>query len=116
MFSFFQKKPTQDEAIATCRSLATNASIFLVLEGGDPTTLMINIKHTGASVSESFKFQEAVSAFVEAIEARISSGDYENPRKGLGLSPELLAMGRPVSAAERLVVSSEMKKLFSWRL
>ena len=55
-----------------------------------------------------------MTRFVEVIESRVASGDYDDPRRGIGLPEEILGMSGSVDEAERIVASSEMKKLFSW--
>jgi hypothetical protein len=114
MFSMFRKPPSEAESIAICGDLARGADITLVLEAGEPKTLLINIGKTGASVVDYFKFQEAVSAFCNSIEARISSGDFDGADWNRDVPSEIAAMSRPLSQAQRLVISSEFKKLFTW--
>lgn len=114
MFGIF-KKPSVD-SISVCAALANSANIDVVLENGNYCAFLIRIDADGASIAEHFKHPGARSAFVGAIEKRISNRQFDDPSDGLDMVAEMREMTgwKPNVDVMRAVILRGNKPLFRW--
>lgn len=117
MFGFFSRKPSKNDSVSLCASLAKNANIDVVLEKGNYSGFLIIIDADGSSLADHFiKYPEAQSAFITAIEERIENRQFEDPSVGIDMVIEMREMTgwKPDMTVVRAVVGRGNKPLFSW--
>lgn len=117
MFSkFFRKRPSPDESVRRCASLAREATIDVALDAGDYAGFLVRIDEDGASLAPHFQHPEARSAFVDCVDARIREGKFNDP----GADIEIVAEGRrltgwtPDTRVLRAVIGRGETPLFTW--
>jgi hypothetical protein len=116
MFGFFRKKPSRNDSISLCALLAENANIDVVFENGNYSGFLIVIDADGASLADHFKYPEAQTAFIVAIEMRIKDRQFEDPSDGIDMVVEMREMTgyKPNMSVVRAVVGRGNKPLFTW--
>lgn len=114
MFGLFKKKPTESDATAYCKTVASKAVIEPVLTGGLYSSFLIRINETGSTLAPYFQYELARDAFAAGIDDRIDQNDFEQVMTNfaeLGMPP-LRDDGR-VSAV-RVVLGQHNAPLMRW--
>jgi len=116
MFGFFKRKPTATDSINTCIRLADAANIDAGMEDGNYSGFLIYLDANPSSLAVHFKHQEALSAFIEAVENRISNGRFNDPGAGLDMVAEMRSMTdwKPNLDVVRAVIGQGNKPVFRW--
>ncbi|MCK9381944.1 MAG: hypothetical protein M0P95_12900 [Sulfuritalea sp.] len=116
MFEFFTRKFSRNDSVSLCATLAKNASIDAVMESGNYCGFLIVIDADGASLAPHFKYPEARTAFISAVEGRLKNGEYQDPGDGLDMVMEMreLSGWKPNFNVGRAVIGRGNKPLFNW--
>jgi hypothetical protein len=116
MFGLFKKKPSLQESINSCLALANNANIDVVMKEGNYSGFLIFLDEDTLALTNHFKHQEALSAFVGKIEEKISRGQFNDPGADAGMVSEIRAMTgwKPNMAVVRAVIARDDKPVFRW--
>jgi hypothetical protein len=114
MFSWL-KGSSQEDPITAARNLARDSSIESVFEGGKYSAFLIRLLDNRPA-ADRIKNQAALLAFVEVIEDRLSTNDFEPVLEILnrigGMPPPDHTADR--AQATRLVVSPDDALVFKW--
>ena len=116
MFSFFSKKPSTQDSVNYMAALAEGAVIDAVLEEGNYSGFLIFLDiAAGGPYVKHVAHQEALEAFVEAIEDRINNGHYNDPGDE-GMAKEMREMSgwKKNLNVIRGVFGRGNKSLFQW--
>ena len=116
MFGFFSKKPSEANSINTCTALAKNANIDAVMENGNYSGFLIFLDEDVSLLVDHFKNQEALSAFVGAIEDKLSNRQFTDPSDGIDMVAEMREMTgwKPNMNVLRAVFARGNKPVFRW--
>ena len=119
MFGLFTKKPSVHDAVKNSIELARGAQIQVVLENGMYSGFVVTLDTK--RLAESCIYEEAISAFVSAIDRNIANGRFYDPSKNLGEDPLLQSISANSSKDDtkglpRIVASTKGDIFFKWAL
>lgn len=116
MFSFFRKKPSEQDAVSYMTAIAKKAVIDAVFEKGNYSGFLILLDiDAGGPYVKYLAHQEALEAFVEAIEDRISNEQYNDPGdEGMVKEMREKSGWKKNLNVIRIVLGRGNKSLFQW--
>lgn len=116
MFGLFRKKAKETDSISTCIALANDAAIDAVMENGNYTGFLIFLNEDVSTLAGYFKNQDAMSAFIGAIEDKLSDGQFNDPGAGIDMVDEVreLTGWKPNMNAVRAILDRGNRPVFKW--
>lgn len=116
MFGFFSKKPSLADSINACTAFAKKANIDVVMENGNYSGFLIFLDEDVSLLVDHFKNKEAISAFVGAIEEKLSNRQFNDPSDGIDMVVEMREMTgwEPNMNVVRAVFARGNKPVFRW--
>lgn len=110
-----EKAARSTRALSYLASLAQSSEIAAVLDKGHYSGILIQLDVSSTELNQYFVDQNALSAFVTAVEQRITNREIEDPRidpRSLGL--ESKPPSPTLDEVKRVVVSVDRKPVFNW--